>query len=61
MNSKTKTTIGLIGSLLVFLSGIYQLAFVPPSEEFNIIPMLLTVIGLIGMIANLAKLKNLTE
>ncbi|TYS17002.1 hypothetical protein FZC78_10245 [Rossellomorea vietnamensis] len=61
MNTKKKISIALIGSFLIFSYGVYHLRFEERDEEFTALPLIFAVTGLVGLIANLAKLKDHTD
>ncbi|WP_147422011.1 hypothetical protein [Salipaludibacillus neizhouensis] len=62
MNKKTKGLIGLIGSLIVCLFGVYRLITETPSTvSLLIIPIVFAVTGFIGVIGNLITLKKLNK
>ncbi|WP_142386582.1 hypothetical protein [Bacillus sp. Marseille-P3661] len=59
MDKKTKSIIGLIGSLMVCFLGIYRLVVeVPAPVNSLIIPIAFSVTGLIGFLGNLFKLSK---
>ncbi|WP_428909944.1 hypothetical protein [Niallia sp. Krafla_26] len=59
MDKKTKRLIGLIGSLIVCLFGVYRLVVeVPAPENSLIIPIVFAITGLIGVIANVFELRK---
>ncbi|WML28776.1 hypothetical protein RCG24_12115 [Neobacillus sp. OS1-32] len=59
MDKKSKLIIALIGSLFIFLFGIYRLVVETPyTINSLIIPIVFAVTGFIGFVANLIKLKN---
>ncbi|WP_421383132.1 hypothetical protein ACOJQI_02255 [Bacillus salacetis] len=61
MSSKKRTTISLFGSLIIFLYGAYRLGFEERTDEFTALPLIFAVTGLVGLIANLVKLKDATD
>jgi len=59
MQNKTKLRIGLIGSLLICLIGLYRLVLETPSSMNSlIIPIVFAVTGFIGIAGNLMRLKK---
>ncbi|TYR73718.1 hypothetical protein FZC79_17745 [Rossellomorea vietnamensis] len=58
MNTKKKISIALIGSFIIFSYGVYRLGFEERTDEFMALPLIFAVTGLVGLIANLAKLKD---
>lgn len=61
MNTKKKLSLALFGSFIIFLFGVYRLGFEDRTDEFTALPLIFAVTGLIGIIANLAKLKDYTD
>lgn len=61
MSSQKRTIIALIGSLIIFLYGAYRLGFEERTDEFTALPLIFAVAGLIGLLANLVKLKDSTD
>lgn len=62
MDKKTKIIIGLIGSLIICLFGIYRLVVEFPSPANSlIIPIVFSVAGFIGFIGNLFGLKKINN
>ncbi|MEK3988476.1 MULTISPECIES: hypothetical protein [Robertmurraya] len=60
MDKKTKLIIGLIGSLIICLFGVYRLAIETASTVNSLlIPIVFSVTGFIGFVGNLVKLKKL--
>ena len=59
MDKKTKLILGVIGSLIICLFGVYRLVVeVPAPVNSLIIPIVFSVTGFIGFVGNLLKLKN---
>ncbi|EDL65651.1 hypothetical protein BSG1_12291 [Bacillus sp. SG-1] len=61
MSRKKKIITALIVSLIIFLYGAYRLGFEERTDEFTALPLTFAVIGLVGIITNLVKLKDSTE
>lgn len=62
MDKKTKLIIGLIGSLIICLFGVYRLVLEVPSPVNSlIIPIVFSVTGFIGFTGNLFQLKKLNN
>ncbi|MFD2924140.1 hypothetical protein [Halobacillus naozhouensis] len=62
MNRKTKSIIGLIGSLIVCLFGSYRLVVEAPyTESLLIVPIAFAVTGFIGIIGNAGNLKKINN
>ncbi|MDZ5471381.1 hypothetical protein SM124_06435 [Bacillus sp. 31A1R] len=59
MNKKTRALIGMIGSLLLCLVGIYRLIELPPAAYISFITVVFVVSGAIGAIANFMVLRKL--
>ncbi len=59
MDNKTKSIIGLIGSALICLFGVYRLLVeLPAATNLLIIPIVFAVTGFIGVIGSLLKLNK---
>ncbi|KAB2328311.1 hypothetical protein F7731_25805 [Cytobacillus depressus] len=62
MDKKTKVMIGLIGSLIICLFGVYRLVVEVPSTDHSLfIPILFSVSGFIGVIGNIIELKKVNN
>ncbi|SDM87391.1 hypothetical protein [Bacillus sp. OK048] len=62
MDNKTKRIIGLIGSLIICLFGVYRLVVeVPSPVNTLIIPIVFAVTGFIGFTGNLIGLKKINN
>ena len=62
MNQRTKRIIGVIGSLIICLFGVYRLVVeVPSPVQSLVIPIVFSVAGLIGVIGNLFELKKINN
>ncbi|MGM0845118.1 MAG: hypothetical protein ACQEUT_09085 [Bacillota bacterium] len=58
MSHTKRFTIALIGSFIIFSYGVYRLGFEERTDEFTALPLIFAVTGLVGIIANLVKLKD---
>lgn len=59
MNKKTRVMIGLIGSLMICLFGVYRLIIETSStDSLLIVPIAFAVTGFIGVMGNLIALKS---
>ena len=62
MDKKTKLIIGLIGSLIICLFGVYRLVLEIPSPVNSlIIPIVFSVTGFIGFVSNIFQLRKLNN
>ena len=62
MDKKTKLIIGLIGSLVICLFGVYRLVLEIPSPVNSlIIPIVFSVTGFIGFVSNIFQLRKLNN
>jgi ABC-type antimicrobial peptide transport system permease subunit len=60
MNKKTRAKIGLIGSLIICLFGVYRLLVEFPIDiSLVAVPLAFAVSGFIGVITNLKTLKKI--
>lgn len=62
MNKKTKVLIGLIGSLIICLFGVYRLITeTPTTVSLLIVPIVFTITGFVGVIGNIITFKKINN
>ncbi|OCA87930.1 hypothetical protein A8F94_08865 [Bacillus sp. FJAT-27225] len=62
MKTKAKVLIGLIGSLLICLFGVYRLLNeIPEDVQLLVIPIVFAVSGSIGVIGNVMTLRKINH
>ncbi|MEH7178098.1 hypothetical protein [Neobacillus vireti] len=62
MNKKTKVFIGLIGSLIVCLFGVYRVIVEAPStDSLLIVPIVFAITGFVGVLGNLITFKKINN
>ena len=62
MNKKTKVLIGLIGSLIICLFGVYRLITeIPTAVSLLIVPIVFTITGFVGVIGNIITFKKINN